>query len=533
MKYLKQLPVLVLAVVSVIGIVSVFNPGHSSAANYTDHLLDDSVMRASGTMSPEAIQSFLLSKNSGLAYFYDVENCGSTSGSHYAFYATFYSCNTRIPASKIIYDAAQAYGINPQVILATMQKEQSLISTPNPTASQLNYAMGYGCPDSGGCTTKGFFNQIDNGTWQFRVDMELSSGNSYWGYGPSSYPCNGATRYYSGALKPGNTVTFYDDNGTGYAQFKIANAATATMYCYTPHVYAGSSAQYYSGSYNFVNAFVNWFGSPYGVYSWYTTGYKILDKTRSYYVDPGQLQPGETYSVDLAATNTGTAAWANTGYSPVRLGTSSPQSRTSNLCDPATWIACNRPTTLKETAVNPGETGHFNFLIKVPYSPGNYREFFKPLAENNAWTNDSDQSLGIRVVNPGTYSWFTNGYKVLNEAGNYVDPGQLSPNTRYYIDIAVINNGQATWSNSGSTPVRFGTTNPDNHASGLCEVLWQGCSRPTSLREATVSPGETGHFNFYIKTPSQPGQYRDYFRPLAENYTWMNTTEHSLGIIVR
>ena len=211
--------------------------GSSSASavslNYTDHPMDDSIFRASYTLSAADIQSFLVSKNSGLANFTDVENCGSSAGAHYSFYATYYHCGTVQRASQIIYDSAQAYGINPQVILATLQKEQSLVTTPNPSSSQLNFAMGYGCPDSGGCSVSGFFNQVDNGTWQFRTDFELSSGNSYWGYGPSSYPCNGATRYYNNRLVPGQDVIFIDDYGTGYARFVIPNASTATLYCYT------------------------------------------------------------------------------------------------------------------------------------------------------------------------------------------------------------------------------------------------------------------------------------------------------------
>ena len=41
--------------------------------------------------------------------------------------------------------------INPQVILVFLQKEQSLISGPDDMAYALKHAMGYGCPDSGGC----------------------------------------------------------------------------------------------------------------------------------------------------------------------------------------------------------------------------------------------------------------------------------------------------------------------------------------------------------------------------------------------
>src|ERR1017187_1056487 len=264
-----------------------------SPYNYTNYLMDDSVFVAQGTMGASDIQNFLQTEGSGLASFTDVENCGSTSGPHYSFYATYYTCGSTASAAKIIYDASRAYGINPQVLLATMQKEQSLITTPNPTASQLNCATGYlSCGSD-----VGFFSQVDNATWQFRFDMDGINGISYWGYYPSPYICNGPTKYYSAALLPGNNVTFYDDYGTGYANFTLANASTATLYCYTPHVYPGSSREYYSGSRNFVYYFNLWF-VPY---------------SDSYYAQSAYptLSPGQSATVWFEHTDAGNQTWSD------------------------------------------------------------------------------------------------------------------------------------------------------------------------------------------------------------------------------
>ena len=298
--------------------IFIFIPPKASAdsLNYTNHLMDDSIYRASFTMTAQDIQNFLVSKNSGLVNFRDVENCGSSTGSNYAFYAKYYSCGTTQVAAQIIYDSAQAYGINPQIILATLQKEQSLVTTPNPTSSQLTYAMGYGCPDSGGCSNPGFFNQVDNGTWQLRTDYELSIGNNYWGYTPASYPCNGATQYYSAALLPGSNVTFKDDSGTAYANFIIPNASTASLYCYTPHVFPGSSNQYYSGSYWFVYYYSQWFGGTIVPYAFksstsntvylFVNGYKIAVPTmamlQDYGVSPGSIMTFSQARVDAITT---------------------------------------------------------------------------------------------------------------------------------------------------------------------------------------------------------------------------------------
>lgn len=300
----------------------------AAAYNYTSYLMDDSTFRAPFTMSASDIQTFLQNKGSGLASFVDTEACGSDArGAMMAQYSSYFSCGTQQKASQIIYDTAQAYGINPQVLLATMQKEQSLVTTPNPTASQLNFAMGYGCPDSGSCSYPGFFTQVAWAAWQFRYDFEAIYGNNYGGYTPASYPCNGATKYYSTALKTGNNVTFSDDYGTAYANFTLPNASTSALYCYTPHVFPGSSQEYFSGSYNFVYYFSLWFGStttPYafksptsgGVYL-FINGYKVavpsMAMLQDYGINPGAIQTLSQATVDSISTPSVSA----NGISPV------------------------------------------------------------------------------------------------------------------------------------------------------------------------------------------------------------------------
>lgn len=251
----------------------------AAAYNYTDYLMDDSVFRNAYTMTATDILNFLQAKGSGLANFKDVFNCGKPGDTNFAFYDQHYDCSVsnadgsfqtqQQSAALIIAESAQAYGINPQVILATLQKEQSLITTPNPTSYQLNFAMGYGCPDSSGCGgISGFFNQVDNGTWQFRTYFELGLGYNWWGYTPASYPCSakpsGNPYYYDTGLYPNRTVNFSDESNVIYATITLPNMSTAGLYCYTPHVYYPGK---YSGSYWFVYYFSQWFGSNVAPYA--------------------------------------------------------------------------------------------------------------------------------------------------------------------------------------------------------------------------------------------------------------------------
>ncbi len=376
-----------------------------AVSNFTNHIIDDQVFRDTSTMSALDIQSFLDSEGSGLAGFSAVEDCGSTSGSHYSYYANFYYCGHNASAAQIIYAAAQAYGINPRVILATLEKEQSLVTTPNPTASQLNCAMGYySCSRD-----SGFFYQVDNATWQFRTDMELGSGNNYWGYTPSSYPCNGATSLYSAPLKGGNNITFRDDNGTAYENITLANMSTATLYCYTPYVYNnpqglygnpqfGNTGLYYSGSYNFVNNFVSWWGST------YTPEFQASYAGQSGY--PTIITGNSTNSV-LRYKNTGNLPWYDDVTAPqlntypVHLATSSPVNSYSPFS--AFWPTRNRATgtfahvyesdgvTLagNQHVAQPGQIVEFDFSFSVsPNMPsGYYPSYFQPVLEGSSLWN--------------------------------------------------------------------------------------------------------------------------------------------------
>jgi hypothetical protein len=52
-------------------------------------------------------------------------------------------------AAQIIWEAGNAYNINPQVLIVTLQKEQALLTDDWPFKNQFLYAMGAHCPDSG------------------------------------------------------------------------------------------------------------------------------------------------------------------------------------------------------------------------------------------------------------------------------------------------------------------------------------------------------------------------------------------------
>lgn len=194
-------------------------PVFAQAAFQPGSIISDAEFTDSGSMTVTDIQRFLDRRGGALAGLTVADFTGSTKS-----------------AAQAIFEVAQLYAINPRVILVTLQKEQSLLSLTAPTQRALDYAMGYGCPDSGGCSANaaGFYRQIDFATWQFR---------KYFTF-PTQY-----------TYKAGGTYTFRDLGNTRISTVTILNQATANLYNYTPHVY--------NGNYNFYNFYTTWFSRVY------------------------------------------------------------------------------------------------------------------------------------------------------------------------------------------------------------------------------------------------------------------------------
>lgn len=276
--YIKGLHRIALAIslLVIVGSIFVAFPLTQKAEAAYDgaNIIANGVFLNSASMSISDVQNFLVSKGSGLANKNFVLNCyASDSKERQQYTAVGAPCDQNVPASQIIYYASQIYGVNPRVIIATLQKEQSLITSPNPTEWQINQAMGYGCPTSGSCSDgSNFFYQVDNGVWALRYHYERAKGNLNWWSPSTSWVCGTEKAYYKPNLYPGQNVQFYDEDGVHYRTLFLSNAASSALYCYTPHTYNnpqglyglpiyGTTGRYYTGSYNFVYWFDAWFGS--------------------------------------------------------------------------------------------------------------------------------------------------------------------------------------------------------------------------------------------------------------------------------
>ncbi|OGE88221.1 MAG: hypothetical protein A2722_01235 [Candidatus Doudnabacteria bacterium RIFCSPHIGHO2_01_FULL_50_11] len=201
-------------------------------------------------------------------------------------------------AAELIYDASQQARINPQVILTTLQKEQSLIdgnfSDPAILQRRLDRAMGFGCPDSGSCGDLflGFyfqlFGNLDSDGSRYLGAARSLARNFYYeengrrvGRGPVIDALGNAfgTAPKVRAAQAGDKITVENtqgppNNAAATQTFTIVNAATAALYRYTPHVY--------NGNYNFWKFYHQWFR--------YANGslIKLAYSEQIYFIDDGE-----------------------------------------------------------------------------------------------------------------------------------------------------------------------------------------------------------------------------------------------------
>lgn len=191
-----------------------FAPVTSFAADFNPHLIiTDNDLTAYQAMTTQDIQDFLDTQKSGIATMKFIDADGSSRS-----------------AAEIIVSAANEERISPRYMLVVLQKEQSLISTKNPTQKQLDWATGYGVCDS--------------------CSMDDPSIQKFRGFATQVRRSAGVMRYYYDNAQ----FTWIKRAGQQYPIDNITvtpqSAATAFLYTYTPHV---------NGNKNFWRLWSQWF----------------------------------------------------------------------------------------------------------------------------------------------------------------------------------------------------------------------------------------------------------------------------------
>lgn len=177
------------------GVLSVF---------YANRLVSDDAFFDTEAMSASEVQRFL-----------ELTPYGRRS-----FLAGVRVASGELLSAALVRTAAER-GLNPIVLLVTLQKERGLVSrTTAPTQRSLDYAFGCGCPDGGSCSLayKGLDKQLACAADAFR---------SY----ADDLEAGGAT---IGGFRPGIATRVLDG-----VRVTPANRATAMLYTYTPWIQQG------------------------------------------------------------------------------------------------------------------------------------------------------------------------------------------------------------------------------------------------------------------------------------------------------
>jgi peptidoglycan hydrolase CwlO-like protein len=150
-------------------------------------VVSEASFRASTAMNAEQIQTFLEKQPGSLAHYQALDHSGKPA-----------------TAAQMIAEASQAWGVNPAIILVTLQKEQSLLQRSNPSQNAYDWAMGCGKADSRTFTQyRGFGKQIWFGA------QKLQQNSSPW--------------------KPGVVMKIDGES------VSPSNSPTYSLYKYTPH----------------------------------------------------------------------------------------------------------------------------------------------------------------------------------------------------------------------------------------------------------------------------------------------------------
>ena len=316
----KLLPIVAMLILSfsIFSIISTQKTNAVSAGDWRPgRIIDDAVFFNKDSMSVGQIQDFLNAK---------VPNCDRWNPTTFSYagkpYGPPYTCLKEyqenptthennigrfnangtpynVPggwsAAQIIWDASQAYNINPQSLIVLLQKETAIVTDPWSAGWQYDRAMGYGCPDSGpggtaNCNASyyGFYNQVGNAAWQLR---------RYVTY-PDQY------NFKAGVTR---NILWQVGGVCGSGAVYLENSATAALYNYTPYqpnqaalnnLYGTGDGCSAYGNRNFWRIFNDWFGQG------YIPNPNILISAA---ISPANTSPrvGETTTISYGVRNTG------------------------------------------------------------------------------------------------------------------------------------------------------------------------------------------------------------------------------------
>ncbi len=223
---------------------------------------------------------------------------------------------------------------------------------------------------------------------------------------------------------------------------------------------------------------------------------------------PSSMVAGSTAIVWAEFNNTGTGTWT---HGITKLGTSSPQDRSSPFCNTPNWLSCTRPTDVDQSSVGNGAVGRFTFILKAPTTPGTYTEKYKLVQEGVTW-------FGPEI------SWTIN---VTAAKGNLTGTVRNAANSTVISGATVALSGGASTTTNTSGVYTFSNIN-----AGTYTVTVSKTGFNTASGSATVSSNATATKDFSLTptdttAPTAPTNLKaTAISPSQINLSWTASTDN-------
>ncbi len=442
---IKYLIVIIFASIAFTGIVATDSYAADARSFNAGRIIDDVIFTNSDSMTVQDIQNFLNSKVSCDTWGSKRSELGGGTRAQWmnarGIYAPF-RCTTdyrenpatgqnnygkneapagSISAAEIIYNYSRQFRINPQVILATLQKENGMITDEWPTPKQFSEAMGFGCPDNvapgaPACNPQygSFSAQVYQAARHFRGYID--NGPGWW------IPFNTGW----------NSIAWSPNASCGRGNVYIENRATVALYSYTPYQpnQAAKNAQYGTGdgcsaygNRNFYLYFTDWFGSTY-------TSVNLVSDLALSQDKFGQMFNDERTASFILRNNSS----KRMDIGMVGVASLSPSGRTDGFAMKRVVVEPHDTFTYSDTQTHFKEEGIYKFWIVGLGSGCEYCRDMPASASNlivREWNvyiqrqPSIDTSLSVHEVRPAESGPITVSYDVRNNSNRQVKLGSM------------------------------------------------------------------------------------------------------------
>jgi hypothetical protein len=244
----------------------------------------------------------------------------------------------------------------------------------------------------------------------------------------------------------------------------------------------------------------------------------------------GQIveKSAETVAMEDAATKNVWVKIKNIGSRTWQGGKDSlntyPASRDS-IFQGVDWVPYYFTADVLSQNVAPGQTATFSFNLSSPANTkGNFTESFMGTVAGGTPIIGTQVNYYVQVT--PRYD----GVVTFQTAPDLT----LKPLERYLYNVDVRNTGTRTWTNTGDNFVAMNAINPIGRTSAFKDPTWPEVFRPTKLTSpASVAPGQTGRFSFWLQAPNTTADYDEQFKLVAEHVMWMPSSLIDINIHVK